>query len=186
MGFALPAGVRLMAVKLIRSFIMKSFARFFALVAIVSSVSAQAIFRPGWERPIEKAMLEALDNQVSYPTAEAVTLHQQDGAEMPTMISLEEDTGIRCIMAPCPSQRTRQFRITDVTQRESGMIVYTAREILHPLPNVRMAARVLELIDFRHDVLADTRFLWSVRVKGPFSLQVRTYGGNPEPVITIQ
>lgn len=99
-----------------------------ALLSLVTAFSAQAIVRPGWERPILKAEVES--EVATYPRPMTLTMNKQDGFEFATSFTLKEDTGIRCIMAPCPSQVTNLFKIQHRDVYRNGLVRYTAIEVL--------------------------------------------------------
>ena len=160
--------------------------------AVAFAGIANAVSIPGWERPIMSASLNHTDGP-SFPRAMNLTLNQRNGAKQPTTFTLVEDTGIRCVMAPCPSQKKTQFRITNISHsfHSSDVIRYEAIEVLKNIPiNARIAARRLRVTESSMERVApggqgfEHVTVWSVEVD-TFPGKMQSYYGNPEYLATI-
>jgi len=160
---------------------MKSFGKFAIALALIVGVSAQAIFDPNWERPVLEAKLTKLTGNI-YPVAQNLTKHRRDGEKEATLFSMREDTGLRCIMAPCPSFVTSLFEITDVEVLNPLTKRYIATELPKVLHNNRIytGLRTLEVVEHQ-----GFRMQWDVTVENGIGKASR-YVGYPQGVITIQ
>lgn len=157
---------------------------FIALLTILTAVSAQAIVRPGWERPILKAEVET--NFANFPRPTTLTMNKKDGFEFATSFTLVEDTGIRCIKAPCPSEVKKLFKIKSRNVYRTGLVRYTAIEVLNTTA-IGPIARQLTVDDHSQDIFRSRfKFDWIGFVQQRPGLPVVEFGGNPEPVYTIQ
>ncbi len=160
------------------------------LVAL-TSFSAFGIVRPGWERPIKKAQLEQIEGDGRYPRPSELTMNKQDGAPKATSFTLVDDTGIRCITTPCPSSKTTEFSVTQVTTLPHGSVKYVATSarrlimgIIAPVPGHQTPVRTIEVLDHSNNNIARHKYQWVLSyttLMGHFQ-----YGGNPEGVMTIQ
>lgn len=151
------------------------------LVAMMGTMSAQAYYRPGWERPIQKAQLEQVEGNRYYPQPQELTMNKRDGSRVPTSFLLTEDTGIRCITTPCPSESKTSFTITHVQPLGGGSVKYTAYTNVTPGRATLPAMRALEVVDHSKNVTTGLiENVWEVYVGG------RKFVGNPEGVITPQ
>lgn len=167
---------------------MKQFSMLVALVALMGSMSAHAIIRPGWERPILKAEMHEFDadgHEVAIGQDRILTMHKRDGQKNATTFSLVEEHRIFCVRAPCPQPRfTTVFNIVKI-QRTLRGVKYTAMEKQVIDPRVRLAPpRKLEVLDVGRAVLTGARYRWNARITG-FQTN-RKLVGDPEPVFTIQ
>lgn len=166
-------------------------ARFASLIALVSLVAGQAnaIVRPGWERPILRAELQQLaagGAVTNYHLKKSLTMNKQDGFRQPTSFTLVEENQVFCVRAPCPPiKRVRQFRVQSVAKVGCGSVRYTSVEVApHGLTD--FPAAVLNLTDHTTRLCDDYRpYLWEVTVRSPREA-LRRFGGKPEPVYTIQ
>ncbi len=161
-----------------------------AWIAIANVASAVVV--PRWERPIMRAQLSLVDGSF-FPRAMSLTLNQRDESSQPTSFTLVEDTGIRCIMAPCPSRKVTQFEIQEVSHafHNSDIIQYEAVEILRFVPkNVRIAPRRLNVTQTSMELVAPggdgfmRRNQWEVEISNFFG-KPQMYEGTPEPVFTV-
>ncbi len=155
---------------------------------------AQAVSIPGWERPIMGAQLHYVVPTKPVPGRKAnhLTLNQRDDSKEPTSFTLQEDTGIRCITAPCPSTRNIQFTITSIKQvLHSDVVTYEAVEVLKNIPpHVRIARRHLKVTESSLELIGpegsgfNRRTVWQVEVQ-PFAAPTDYYYGNPKALLTI-
>jgi hypothetical protein len=155
-----------------------------SLLVLVTAFSAQAVVRPGWERPIAQARLIAVDGKLAYPQPESLTLNRRDGIlKKASSFTLVEDTGVRCFTTPCPSSVTTQFKIVSIDRDKYNSIVYQAVEV-KTLPNtIGPMKRVLTVIDRRQDN-GNYEFGWEVSLR--HYGHAREFRGNPTPVFTAQ
>ncbi|MEZ4751265.1 MAG: hypothetical protein R3B54_11785 [Bdellovibrionota bacterium] len=134
-------------------------------LTVFVSASSFGIYDPTWERPVQRAGLtEAFTHEAfEYPVAVELTLHKRDGERKSTLFSLTEDTGIRCVMAPCPSSVTSLFQIVGVRRIDRMRVEYKAVEVPHIEGNGKIVngGRSLEVLDF-----AGFQQQWNVRVSG--------------------
>lgn len=149
---------------------------FLATAVLAWTVSAQAIFKPGWERPIYESNLEFVSGDRAYPTPVHLTLHRRDGSKKFTSFTVKMDTGLRCIKAPCPSFHDVRFNIESETKIDGG-IEFIAREIVRIDPHVRIVPRILTVRDYDHEA-------WEVELK--FLMGESQFEGTPTAAITIQ
>lgn len=165
------------------------------VVGLTISSMVNAIEIAGWERPIMGASLTYLAPTKPQVGAKAtyMTLNQQDESVKPTSFTMVEDTGIRCIQAPCPSTREVEFKITAIIPAlHSDAVRYEAIEVLKNIPaNVRIARRQLfvtessmELVD-PHGQGFSRKTVWEVEVQRVTGESMMYYG-NPEALASIQ
>lgn len=164
----------------------------FAVSALVST-SLFANGRPPvmgmpapFERPVGTVHLSQIDGDGRYPRPEALTLNRFNTSKTYTSFKLVEDTGIRCVTTPCPSETTTKFNVTNVRTTRTGDVVYTAdsRPIMimgiiaprpgHPAP----AVRTIQVIDHSNNRSARHRYQFVLKLKGKF--EMNTFGGNLE------
>lgn len=165
---------------------------FLAVAGLMISQIATAVVTTDWERPIKGASLTEIigTKPVAGRRAIYLSLNQLDGAEDVTTFTLHEDTGIRCITAPCPSTVEVEFKIDDVVANGHGTR-YIAYEVLKNIPpNVRIARRKLIVDESSMELVAPgnngfmQREMWSVQVQSPGRGSLFYYG-QPTPVATI-
>ncbi|MCB9254477.1 MAG: hypothetical protein H6617_07320 [Bdellovibrionaceae bacterium] len=153
-------------------------------LSVLASATSFGIYDPTWERPVQRAGLnEAFTHEAfEYPVASELTLHKRDGQRKATVFSLTEDTGIRCVMAPCPSFKTSLFQIVGVRRVDRLRVEYKAVELPRVEDNGKIVngGRSLDVVDF-----AGFQQQWNVRVRG-IEGRSRNYVGYPEAVVTIQ
>ncbi len=89
----------------------------------------------------------------------------------PVLFVLSEDTGIRCIQAPCPSRRNSSFDITNI-QHVNDNTLYTAVERREESP------RTIELTDYTGNPRVRVRYLWSANIISANGSKL-PIGGNP-------
>lgn len=155
-------------------------------VAMAVTGSAMADFRPGYERPLMQADLVA--NQRTFPLPVHVMTTRQDGSNREiTGITLTEDTGLRCVTTPCPSQRVSQFVVTGAQLLPGNSVAYTGYGNLvvkGPLGRPRIVQRSITLVDHSNSVVAFPRpYLWEVTVRQGLAIVGRAVG-NPEVIYT--
>ena len=151
--------------------------RILALTLALVSLSAHAVFRPGWERPVAKAELEKVSSGRPYPRAELLVKNSMDGNPKFVSFALTEDTGIRCIQAPCPSQVITSFDVIRIVPQPNGGLVYTAVERRHLNPGaIGPMKRTLTVVE--------RNLNWFVTIRHFGMLD--EYRGIVEPVYTIQ
>lgn len=168
---------------------------FLAVAGLLVTSLANAIEVPGWERPIMGAALNYIvpTKPVEGLRAQYLTLNQQDGAEQPTSFTLTEDTGIRCVVAPCPSTRETEFTIQSIDySRRADSVRYVAVEVLKNIPpHVRIARRQLIVNESSMELVAPggdgfmRRTIWQVEVRR-FAQPSHNYYGTAEPLASIQ
>ena len=163
----------------------------FGLVAVATmvSVSAFADFRVGRVRAVAKIQLEQIEGDGRYPLPVRLSVNKQDGVQAVAGFTLTEDTGLRCIKAPCPSEKTTQFHVTNISKKRSGSIVYTASTdkpfimgIIAPRPG--HVTRTIEVADHSNNKVARYKFPWILKIQGAHDLH--TYGGHAEPLMVTQ
>lgn len=169
-----------------------------ALAAILTTTFASAMVSPNWERPIFGAALHS-DESTGQPRpidvrrATYLTMNQASSAAEPTSFTLQEDTGIRCVMAPCPSTVETTFEITRIIySMVNGPTRYEAREVLRNIPpHVRIAPRTLLVDQSDMEIVApggngfQNRIVWRVEIQ-TFANESKFYFGNPQYLATIQ
>lgn len=93
----------------------------FTLIALaLVSTSAHAVYRPGWERPIETAEMKVLKASANFSDVREakLTVTRQDGARELTGMVLEMSVGDQTF--------TRKLQITEVERDACGSTHYTA------------------------------------------------------------
>lgn len=162
-------------------------ALFVAAVAALSlTPSANADFVLGRVRPFMRAELTRVEGRF-FPTAYTLSINKEDGKKEPVSFTVAEDTGIRCIQAPCPSQVTTEFTITEISPGfHSDVVRYEAIEVLKNIPaNVRIAPRRLLVTESSMELVKPggngfmRRTMWDVEIR-TFPNQVQIYTGQPE------
>lgn len=158
-----------------------------AITALLIASAANAAPRFRTELPVKQAGLREIvgTKPVGGLRAFHLTANQRFDAEDYTSFTLVEDTGIRCIMAPCPSSVDTKFVVTNVEETGRETVKYTAVEVLKNIPaNVRIAPRWLFVTESSMELVAPggggfmRREVWNVQVK-PFATGSRYYYGNP-------
>ncbi len=167
---------------------MKLWLGSFAAVALVAS-SAHAIYRPGWERPVLRAPLNELSGGtvVNHGLKKSLTLNKADGSrKAATSYTLIEEQRVFCFRAPCPPvKRVRQFAIQSSREVGCGSRKITAVEQA-PAGLTDFPAATLSVVDHSTRRCDDFQpYTWAVTV-GSKREATRHFGGNPEPVYTIQ
>lgn len=163
---------------------MKNLMKSLVLFALIIGISAHAIFDPTWERPIYQADLTQFytHEMIRFPIAQHLVMHQRDGSQYPTMFTLTEDTGLRCIQAPCPGVVVKsKFRVVKVDELSQLVTRFVAKEMPKVGPFGMPVVSRRTLVVHQGNYL---RMQWNVRVidnKGP-----QQYVGYPEGVITIE
>jgi len=160
----------------------------FAALALVAS-SAHAIYRPGWERPVLRAELQQLSGGtvINYHLKKSLTLNKADGSrKAATSYTLVEEQQVYCIQAPCPPiKRVRQFVIQSSRAVGCGSKKITAVEQA-PVGLTDFPAATLTVLDHSARRCDDRQlYTWMITV-GSKREAKRFFGGNPEPVYTIQ
>ncbi len=139
-------------------------------------------------RPILRATLtQAGSASTAYPQAKSLTLFAGPDGSTPKTFSLVEDNGLRCNRAPCPSESTTRFAITEVgpsTDLNGAQFYkYSATELFQNIPpNVRMAARHLEVAED-----SGLHMAWSVTISNPLPAEgTKQYIGYPTQVKDLE
>jgi hypothetical protein len=167
---------------------MKNFS-FLVVASLLIGSSASAVVRPGWERPIMGASLNYIvpTKPVAGPIANFLTLNRRDESQVATSFTLTEDTGIRCVVAPCPSSKTTNFVVVKVTPAlRRATVEYHAVEVLTNIPpHVKMAPRRLHVTESQMELVAPggggfiSNTIWQVRVTS-FPNKLHVYEGRPD------
>jgi hypothetical protein len=161
-----------------------------ALALIVTSF-AQADFVPGRERAVMRAKLSQIEGLATFPRATSLSLNKIDGVQKPSSFTLVEDTGIRCVTAPCPSEKTTKFKIVNISNpiRNADKVTYEAIEVLTNIPaNVKIAPRKLTVVETSMELVApggngfQRRLYWEVQVLS-FPNDSAVYTGNPQHLL---
>jgi hypothetical protein len=159
------------------------------VAALATSVSAYAIYKPGWQRPIYKAQLvekDTLGHELGIGFTKELTLHKMDQATRPTLLTFTEELKVYCFVAPCPRPKvTTKFVI--VAKRPAGCgsvkyIAYAQKDRTAPeTPPLKLV-----LVDHATRVCRDYRpYRWEAKLQRE-GAPARLLFGNPEGVITIQ
>ena len=99
----------------------------------------------------------------------------------PTLLILSEDTGIRCIKAPCPSRKNTSFDITNIRNVNDNTL-YTAVERLSVTDEaVQHAPRTIELTDYSGNPRVRVRYTWFATMIHPNGSKMNL-GGNPSSI----
>lgn len=160
----------------------------FGLVAVAMvSLSAFGVHRPGWERPVYNVPLEQIDGDGRYPRPTNLMINKQSVAKQFTSFKLVEDTGVRCITTPCPSEQTTVFYVTGVSKNRGGSTIYEASTLRSfPLgivvPKPGTVVRTIQLFDHSTNRLARYKYRFVLKIQGKHD--AHTYGGNGEAVAT--
>lgn len=169
-----------------------------ALVAVgIQSSAAMAIYRPGWERPVLEAKMiemDAMGHEIGIGLDKVLTMHQQDGAQHPTMLTLVEEQKVFCVRAPCPPIKQKvEFVLRKPTAAGCGSLRYFGvdkRALLFARGRVMPAgAKTIQLVDHTTRLCDDyKKYTWEAKMTdaGRGGMRVRQLFGNPTPVITIQ
>ena len=166
-----------------------------AVAGLLATTVAKADVNPNWERPFMGGALTEIvgTKPVIGARANYMTINQRDNASEPTSFTMHEDTGIRCITAPCPSTRVVEFKITKINQRfhRGDTVQYEAVEVLKNIPpHVRIARRHLIVTESSMELVAPggngftRRTVWDVQVK-QFSAGSIHYYSYPTDLSTI-
>lgn len=106
--------------------------------------------------------------------------------------TLKEDTGIRCVVAPCPSSKDTKFTINQVIVDRRDTVRYQATEVLTNIPpNVRIVPRKMEVVESSMELVAPggggfmRREMWNVRVT-TFPNTSIYYAGSPKSAETLE
>lgn len=169
--------------------------KFVGILITVGALSAQAVYVPGWDRPVESAKLTEVDatgHEVGIGLEKTLTLHKMDTAQQnATSFTFAEEMNVFCKMAPCnPIPAIAKFRVVRVSQDRCGSTVYTAQEIVKPGRDSESDPflRALRVVDHATRLCEDYRpFRWEAELTSVSNVSnVRNFQGNPEPVYTIQ
>ena len=168
---------------------MKRYGAMLAMAAVMVTGSAMADYRPGYDRPLAQSDLVSTQRTFPRPT-HLMTSRKDGGFAAITTITLTEDTGIRCVTVPCPSERTTTFAVYGQPILLPGNSVqYSAVQnllVTGPLGRPRYVQRTLTLVDHSNSVLGIARpYAWEVTVRQGLMV-VGTGAGNPEPIYTTQ
>ena len=165
-----------------------------ALVSLMFvSLSASAILRPGWQRPIMSARMTELSSNgqtINDGYKKVMTLHKLDESKKATQISFKEEQSVMCPMIYIPGYRCPSFievntvfTIESIKTDSCGKKTYVARELMDG--RITRSSAVLTLQDFTQDrceyVVHSTWFARIANIHG-----VRSFRGNAEAVYTIQ
>lgn len=169
---------------------MRAFS-FLAVGALMLAHAAHATSLRPLELPILRGTLTTVaQGPIAHLRAMSLTQNQSVYADEPTSFTLVEDTGIRCIMAPCPSQVSTKFKITDIVPalHNSDVVRYEAVEVLKNIPpHVRIAPRRLTVTESSMELVAPggggfmRRLYWDVEIYR-FNSDPQRYSSNPKPV----
>ena len=167
--------------------------KFFAVSALVStSLFASGRPFPGgptmgmpmpFERPVGKAQLHQIEGDGRYPRPTELTVLRRNNSKTYSSFKLVEDTGIRCIKAPCPSYKTSQFYVTNLRTTKDGSVYYQANNrpvlimgIVAPGPDFKL--RSIEVADHSNNTRLRYKYQLVLKLKGQF--EMNTFGGNLE------
>src|SRR5688572_18804015 len=166
-------------------------------LALVTTLSAFADYRPGYERPVWRAAVVETDGQgreVNQGLEKILTLHKQDGArKAATSLSLVEEHKVLCVRAPCPPQKvTHQFSVLSVKKDSCGSTHYKAMHRSEFVMGIAISPEVanrkpleLELVDHAGRNCDDNRpYRWEAKMKGGHLKKARHFHGDPEVVFT--
>ena len=156
---------------------MKSFVSVVTLASTLFGFSAQAM-RPLLPIKLGNAVAKAdlVAQQQALPQADKITMYENSNLSELPVFSVVEDTGIRCIQAPCPSERTTLFVVQKVEEVDAQTTKYVAFERLANIPPfVRIAFRKLEVVESR-----GLQAQWDVLITNRLPGQDRRYIGYPE------
>jgi len=160
--------------------------------AFITSIAAQAITIPGWERPIERADLEEFDGQgreIGIGLDKSLTMLRRDRSRYATSLIFNEDQRVYCVTYPCPPLRNSSvFKLRRPVPTECGSTKYVGFErTFRPGRLLPRLAKKIELVDHRTRYCRDyKRNLWEVTITDYDRRLTRWFGGNPEPVYSIQ
>ena len=122
--------------------------------AVLTNV-ASADFVQGRVRAVRQANLELVSGP-HFPLGRTLSLNKMDGSLKPVSFTMVLDTGIRCIVAPFPSEVRVEFSIVKIAPGFHGDLVrYEAIEKLKNIPpNVRIAPRKLFVTESSMELVA--------------------------------
>lgn len=170
---------------------MKFTGMILSVALLLVGTQAQAKYDPTWERPILTAsdMVETdrFMNEVRSDLSDVtVTLHQRDGQSEPTLISLTASQPVFCVTAPCPPiQHKVEYQVWDVRDAGCGSRKYLGQAV-SPGFGGGAQVRYVRIVDHSERRCKDLKpFTWEVTTQNPMG-QRRYFGGEPEPVVTIQ
>jgi len=161
-----------------------------AITTAVLSQLAQALVLPPWApRPLLRATLSEFDaegREIRRGISKDLTQFRVPGQSLPTAFAHFEEYPKDCDALVCSEPpKIVYFQVTQVAETECGSTRYVAieRTLSHPAP------RRLEILDHTTRICEDVliRDLWQVRLISQDGLRdIRYYGGNPTPVLSIQ
>lgn len=160
---------------------MKVFNLALVSLAMASSLTAHAIVRIGWERPLYMSDLKELDDaghENRLQLNSHLMMNKQDGAVHATSLSYSEHVTRYCFRAPCPQINTLvNYKIVDVSS-SNGLNIYQAIETTeaHRLGGHRTG----------HATLIENPSLASWTLTTDDGERVRHFEGTYNPVYTIQ
>ncbi len=109
----------------------------------------------------------------------------EDFQLVPTSFLLQEDTGIRCVKAPCPSTRATKFVITDKQSVGCGSEEYTALNTAvtnGPDESGETKYEIIRVVDHTNRTCRDFRpFKWEVEIEAANGAR-QSLQGNPNPI----
>jgi hypothetical protein len=158
---------------------MKSF-QVVTLILALTSLSAQAVFDPSWERPIKRADLVEvhLGKPVVFESEYELTLNRRDGGmQMPTSLTFT-------VIDMAGNRTSTQYPIIQITKNSCNDEIFFGA-VAKPWGHSSIV-----LTDHSKSI-CDRVYpaFWEVEVTNSSSTSVGNktyYQGNPEPVITIQ
>lgn len=137
-----------------------------------AAMLATSAFGVAREWPIKMGELKPEGTPSSYPIAYALTMNQEQGSPEATSFTLDEDNGIRCVKAPCPSNVQTRFTVVHIQESKSNTIHYTAESN----PSDPQNSRQLTVIDFeKHFMHPEQRWFVTVRESNG---DRKSYGGK--------
>lgn len=161
------------------------------LFLFVTTVHGLPLFASEWERPISRADLIELDkdgNEINTSLRKTLTLHQRIGAPEPTSFTLTEEMNARCAeFERCPASYydfISTFRIVSRRTDTCGAKQYIGEEVRFAPSEV--FPRKIRLTDHSSAICEYfVKYLWHVEYSEP-DADLRYFGGNPQPIDTIQ
>lgn len=156
---------------------------------MIGTTSAQAT-SPRRDVPLRQAELRRLE-KLDVPTGKVLTMYGIVGERFtlhPSLLVLREDTGIRCIKAPCPSESYTQFRITKATNIFGASMKYEAVEEYTTTPGQKPGqghgggnlGRKLVLIDHSKNVHF-AQYVWNLVLTNGAGVSEKLVG-NPSAI----
>ncbi|MBI4402574.1 MAG: hypothetical protein HY537_00340 [Deltaproteobacteria bacterium] len=155
------------------------------VVSMLATLSARAVYIPGWERPVKQALLtefDAMGHEVGIGLEKVLIMNKRDNFPRPTSFTFQEEKQVYCITYPCPRiKQTSTFMVANVISDRCGSTLYIAYETGF----LSLKRRTLEVADHTTRICDDYRgYIWDVSLVGAGAK--RQFGGNPGDVISIQ